>query len=60
MPRDFIVIAQGLAQDAYVAKLRLKHEQDRQLQMIKQGKKVNLAANAPLLNDKNVQVRCKP
>ena len=27
-------------QDAYVAKLKLKHEQDRQMALLKQGKKI--------------------
>ena len=29
-----------LAQDAFVAKLKLKHEQERQMLLLKQGKKV--------------------
>eukprot|EP01043_Picozoa_sp_COSAG02_P018252 COSAG02_NODE_848_length_16553_cov_21.228577_9_plen_117_part_00 len=38
---------QHLAQDAYVAKLKLKHEQERQMEMLKRGKKPDTSA----LND---------
>lgn len=49
---------QNLAQDAYVAKLKLRHEQERQMQLLKQGKKVDLGASGPLTtNDKGLQVR---
>ena len=36
-------------QDAYVAKLKLKHEQERQMQMLKQGKKIQVAEDDPAM-----------
>ena len=49
---------QHLAQDAYIAKLKLRHEQERQMQLLKQGKKVDLDSNVSLPGgDKALQVR---
>jgi hypothetical protein len=49
--------AQNLAQDAYVAKLKLKHEQERQMALLKQGKRVNLEGAG---EDKTIAVRRVP
>ena len=59
MSSSFVFTAvQHLAQDAYIAKLKLKHEQERQMQMLKQGKKVELDSNVSLPGgDKALQVR---
>ncbi len=49
---------QNLAQDAYVAKLKLRHEQERQMEMLKRGKKPDTSALTS--DDGVVKVRSNP